>query len=111
MQWIKIAPLRSAILTTDVGVVHHEKDSLIKDMIETKRLILRAMNENDLDDMLRIFTDRKLLNAFGLDCFTRKQMKGWMDRNLDHQKEHGYGLLEAAKAIKEYSINELVLQR
>ena len=61
-------------------------------MIETNRLILRLMNENDIDDMLRIFTDENVLKSFGLQSFSRKQMKEWVDRNLSHQNKYGYGL-------------------
>jgi len=61
-------------------------------MIETNRLILRLMNENDVDDMLRIFTDENVLKSFGLQSFSREQMKMWVDRNLSHQNKYGYGL-------------------
>jgi ribosomal-protein-alanine N-acetyltransferase len=61
-------------------------------MIETKRLILRLMAENDTDDMLKIFTDKKVLKAFDLQSFSREQMERWVDRNLNHQSKYGYGL-------------------
>jgi len=61
-------------------------------MIETSRLVLRLMDENDLDDMLKIFTDKNVMKCFGLESFSREQMKKWVDRNLDHQKKYGYGL-------------------
>jgi ribosomal-protein-alanine N-acetyltransferase len=61
-------------------------------VIETSRLTLRLMNENDLDDMLKIFTDKNVLKSFGLQSFSREQMKKWVDRNLNHQDKYGYGL-------------------
>jgi len=61
-------------------------------MIETNRLILRLMDENDIDDMLRIFTDKNVLKSFDLQSFSREQMEKWVDRNLDHQRRYGYGL-------------------
>jgi ribosomal-protein-alanine N-acetyltransferase len=61
-------------------------------MIETDRLILRLMNENDLDDLMRIFTDTNVMKSFELRSFSRQQMREWLDRNLAHQKKHGYGL-------------------
>ena len=61
-------------------------------MIETNRLILRLMNENDFDDMLEIFTDKNVMKSFNLQSFSRAQMKKWVDRNLDHQNKYGYGL-------------------
>jgi len=120
-------------------------------VIETTRLILRLMNESDLDGMLRIFTDENVLKSFGLESFSREQMKRWVGRNLSHQNKYGYGLFsvilkpnqeligdcglehtdfegkpcveigydflskywnqgyatEAAKAVRDYAINEL----
>lgn len=61
-------------------------------MVETSRLTLRPMKEDDLDDMFRIFSDKNVLNAFDLGSFSLEQMRRWIDRNLSHQKEHGYGL-------------------
>jgi RimJ/RimL family protein N-acetyltransferase len=60
--------------------------------LETKRLILRPMLETDLDALLLIFTDPRVMAAFDHPLFTREQMEGWLQRNLDHQDEFGYGL-------------------
>ena len=61
-------------------------------LIETDRLILRLMNENDIDDMLKIFTDDNVMKSFNLHSFSREQTKKWINRNLNHQSKHGYGL-------------------
>ena len=61
-------------------------------MIDTKRLYLRKMVPEDIEDLLRIFTDPKVMASFGVPPFTREQMRGWVERNLAHQDEHGYGL-------------------
>jgi len=60
--------------------------------LETARLLLRPMQAADLDDLLCIFTDPKVMAAFDMPPFDRQQMSGWLQRNLDHQAEHGYGL-------------------
>jgi [ribosomal protein S5]-alanine N-acetyltransferase len=60
--------------------------------IRTKRLTLRPMVANDVDAMLSIFTDPPVMAAFGLTSFSRQQMQEWVQRNLDHQDEFGYGL-------------------
>lgn len=60
--------------------------------LETKRLLLRPMLESDLDALLLIFTDPNVMASFGVDPFTHEQMQRWLQRNLDHQKEFGYGL-------------------
>lgn len=60
--------------------------------LETERLILRPMCEDDFDALLRIFTDLKVMAAFNHPPFTHEQMRRWLRRNLDHQNQYGYGL-------------------
>src|ERR1043165_9179654 len=60
--------------------------------LETERLILRPMDESDFEALLRIFTDLKVMAAFNHPPFTPEQMRHWLQRNLDHQREFGYGL-------------------
>lgn len=60
--------------------------------IETGRLWLRPMCADDLDALLRIFTDRRVMAAFATEPFDRARMQGWLDRNLRHQEEYGFGL-------------------
>ena len=61
-------------------------------VIETPRLLLRSMQATDLDDLLLIFTDPRVMASFGGQLFTREQMQRWLQRNLDHQTQYGYGL-------------------
>ncbi len=60
--------------------------------IETPRLLLRSMQAADLDALLLIFIDRKVMASFGGELFDRRQMEEWLHRNLEHQAHHGYGL-------------------
>lgn len=60
--------------------------------LETERLLLRLMQETDLDALLLIFTDVKVMAAFHHPPFTHEQMTRWLQRNLDHQNQYGYGL-------------------
>ncbi len=60
--------------------------------LETKRLILRPMLQTDFDALLLIFTDPNVMAAFDHPPFTNDQMQRWLQRNLDHQHEFGYGL-------------------
>jgi 16S rRNA (cytosine1402-N4)-methyltransferase len=64
----------------------------LENVLETVRLFLRPMLAMDLDDLLLIFTDPKVMAAFNHPPFTREQMERWLKRNLDHQNEFGYGL-------------------
>ncbi|UCB53522.1 MAG: GNAT family N-acetyltransferase, partial [Candidatus Zixiibacteriota bacterium] len=61
-------------------------------MIETKRLILRKMTIDDLDDLLLIFSDPKVMESFKEVPFDREKMRKWVQHNLDHQDRHGYGI-------------------
>ncbi|MBN2382975.1 GNAT family N-acetyltransferase [bacterium] len=61
-------------------------------MIQTERLSLRHMTESDFHDLLKIFTDEKVMQSFGGELFTHQHMRQWIERNLDHQQRHGYGL-------------------
>ena len=60
--------------------------------IETPRLVLRPMQPTDLDELLGIFTDPKVMASFGGELLSREQMQRWLHRNLDHQTQYGYGL-------------------
>lgn len=60
--------------------------------LETTRLILRPMLQSDFEALLLIFTDLRVMASFNEDPFTREQMQRWLQRNLDHQEEFGYGL-------------------
>ncbi len=71
--------------------------------LETKRLLLRPMLESDLDALLLIFTDPNVMASFGVDPFTHEQMQRWLQRNLDHQKEFGYGLFSVERIHAEGS--------
>jgi RimJ/RimL family protein N-acetyltransferase len=60
--------------------------------IETRRLRLRLMEEDDLHDLWEIFKDPKVVASFEEEPFSLQQMEGWLGRNLEHQDSHGYGL-------------------
>jgi [ribosomal protein S5]-alanine N-acetyltransferase len=61
-------------------------------ILETARLLLRPMHAADLDDLLLIFSDPKVMASFDGVLFDRAQMAQWLQRNLDHQARYGYGL-------------------
>ena len=60
-------------------------------MIETARLTLRLMTAEDVDGMLEIFGDPRVVASFGVPPFDRARMEKWVARNLAHQDRHGYG--------------------
>src|SRR4029079_2707850 len=58
----------------------------------TERLILREMRADDVDPLLDVFGDERVMAAFASRPFDRRAMESWVARNLEHQRDHGYGL-------------------
>ncbi len=50
------------------------------------------MLASDFESLFLIFTDAKVMAAFNHPLFTSEQMQRWLNRNLEHQNEFGYGL-------------------
>jgi RimJ/RimL family protein N-acetyltransferase len=50
------------------------------------------MQAADVDALLHIFADPKVMASLGVAPFDRPQMERWVQRNLTHQTAHGYGL-------------------
>ena len=61
-------------------------------LLDSPRLKLRLMEQKDLNDLHIIFSDPKVMDCFKAPPLTIEQMQGWLQRNLDHQEEFGYGL-------------------
>lgn len=79
--------------------------------IKTDRLLLRPMEITDIDDMLRIFTDPPVLDSFGIPPFSRYQMESWVQRNLQHQDEYGYGLFSVILSSNDQLIGDCGLEQ
>lgn len=60
-------------------------------MIETERLKLRIINEDDTEALLEIFSDPIAMQYFGV-VFDRAMMDKWVRSNLNHQAQYGYSL-------------------
>ncbi len=74
----------------------------VERILETPRLILRPMVFEDVDDLLLVFGDPKVMASFGEQPFARPSMERWVERNLEHQRRYGYGLFSAVlKATSE----------
>jgi len=79
-------------LNAHTTVVFLEKPGQPGPVLETERLVLRPMRADDLAALWRVFTDPRVMAAFASEPFTQAQMTTWIDRNLAHQAEHGWGL-------------------
>ncbi len=60
-------------------------------ILETKRLTLREMTQNDFSCLCKILQDDEVMYAYE-GAFTQKEVKDWLDRQLARYKEHGFGL-------------------
>jgi [ribosomal protein S5]-alanine N-acetyltransferase len=50
------------------------------------------MSASHVDALFRVFADLRVMVLFGVPPFSRGQMEHWVQRNLAHQDDHGYGL-------------------
>ena len=69
------------------------------------------MKLEDVDDLLLIFGDTKVMESFGVGPFDRPQMERWVQRNLSHQGEFGYGLFSVMLKANGTLIGDCGLER
>ena len=60
-------------------------------MIETKRLILRELNENDFSALYEVLTDSDIMKHYPY-TFDEKRVKNWILKNVERYKVFGFGL-------------------
>lgn len=59
-------------------------------IVRTARIALREFTEGDLDPVAELMADEDQMILYPRPR-TREETKAWLDRNLDHYKEHGFG--------------------
>lgn len=64
----------------------------IRMITETERLILREMNEGDLDALCAIMCDEEAMRTAYVTPFTPEQVQAWLGRHLKRYRELGFGL-------------------
>ncbi len=79
--------------------------------IETPRLKLRTMQPTDLQDLLVIFGDPLVMSSFNSPPFDQEQMESWLNRNLAHQDQYGYGLFSVIHKSDEKLIGDCGLEQ
>jgi ribosomal-protein-alanine N-acetyltransferase len=79
-------------------------------LIETARLLLRPMLPSDVGGLLPIFSDPKVMASFGGGIFDYAQMEIWVQRNLEHQAAHGYGLFAVMLKVEGLLIGDCGLE-
>lgn len=67
------------------------RSTVPQEMMETERLKVRLIDEDDTEALLEIFSDPIAMQYFGV-IFDRAMMDKWVRSNLNHQTEHGFSL-------------------
>jgi RimJ/RimL family protein N-acetyltransferase len=60
-------------------------------VIETDRLILREMTENDYDALYAVLADPDIMNHYPY-RFDEDRVRGWIRKNIERYKVFGFGL-------------------
>ena len=60
-------------------------------IIETERLYLREMVENDYDDLCEILQDKDVMYSWE-HAFSEEETREWLEKQLKRYKEYGFGL-------------------
>lgn len=60
-------------------------------ILETKRLTMREMTPDDLDDLFEVFSDPETMR-FYLKPFDRQMTQTWIERNIQRYRLDGFGL-------------------
>jgi ribosomal-protein-alanine N-acetyltransferase len=79
--------------------------------LETSRLLLRPMIIADVNELLQIFSDAKVVASFGVPPFGLVEMEQWVQHNLAHQQANGYGLFSVILKSNGTLIGDCGLER
>lgn len=60
-------------------------------IIETERLLLREMNDDDFDALYKVLADPKTMQHYPY-TFDGARVLGWIDKNIERYKTFGFGL-------------------
>ena len=64
---------------------------MVKMVLETQRLILRRMTEDDYDSLCKILQDKDVMYAYE-GAFSDAEVRDWLGRQLNRYETYGYGL-------------------
>lgn len=60
-------------------------------ILETKRLILREMDQNDFEDLAEMLENPRVMKAYEHD-FSKEDIQAWLDRQRGRYQHDGFGL-------------------
>ena len=60
-------------------------------MMETQRLLLREMNQDDFQALFRVLGDPIIMQHYP-DAFDEQGVRSWIGRNMNRYRKDGFGL-------------------
>ncbi|GAK52202.1 hypothetical protein U14_03453 [Candidatus Moduliflexus flocculans] len=60
-------------------------------VFETNRLILRRLEEDDVDELAKVLSDEESMKYYP-HAFTKQEVINWIQWNIENYKQYGYGL-------------------
>ena len=60
-------------------------------VLETERLLLREMNQDDFQSLCKILQDKDVMYAYE-GAFSDEEAQSWLNKQLENYKEYGFGL-------------------
>lgn len=60
-------------------------------IVETQRLLLREMTENDFDDLYQVLADSDIMMHYPY-TFDDARVRGWINKNIERYQTFGFGL-------------------
>ena len=63
-----------------------------KAVLETERLIIREMEQSDLEALCKIMCDEEVMRAAYESAFSIEEVQGWLNRHLKRYEDYGFGL-------------------
>lgn len=74
-------------------------------ILEIQRLLLREMNDSDMDSLRSIMQDERVMYAYN-GAFNDEETMAWMQKQLQRYKDFGFGLW----GVIEKNTNEMIGQ-
>lgn len=81
-----------------IELLQKKMDYVMEGIIETKRLVLRKMKQEDIPDLAMMLQDSRVMYAYEHD-FSDEDVITWLERQMQRYQEYGFGLF--AMVLKE----------
>ncbi len=80
----------------------------MNEILETRRLVLRAMDMGDLDFVAAMLADPEVMRYYPK-CYSRNEAATWIQRQIDRYAKHGHGLWLALDKLRGQPVGQVGL--